>query len=248
MIMASYLSLHVTGRTFVVGDLHGCLSPLLTILQQVNFSAEQGDVCILLGDLTDRGPDSLGCLSLLDKQGVYSVKGNHEQMCCAALRNESLGMYCWVKNGGNWFNELSTDDQQHIRKYWQSKLELLPLAIDVVTADQIHIGICHADPVFNSWPELISALDTYQYQKREALIEKVIWSRERIAVASKTNFVSGAYQIQGVDWCIMGHTPIRPTPFRKGNCIWIDSGAVFPDGYLSVLEVNHDMHCHQARL
>jgi serine/threonine protein phosphatase 1 len=46
----------------------------------------------------------------------------------------------------------------------------------------------------------------------------------------------------------MGHTPIRPTPFRKGNCIWIDSGAVFPSGYLSVLEVGHELHCHQARL
>jgi serine/threonine protein phosphatase 1 len=74
--MPSYQTLRVRGRTFVVGDLHGCLSPLQSILQQVHFSAKNGDVCVLLGDLTDRGPDSLGCLALLDQPGIYSIQGN----------------------------------------------------------------------------------------------------------------------------------------------------------------------------
>lgn len=83
-------------------------------------------------------------------------------------------------------------------------------------------------------------------KKREDLIEKLIWSRERISLANKTDLLSDAYRIKGVDWCIMGHTPIRPTPFRKGNCIWLDSGAVFPGGYLSVLEIGKELHCYQA--
>ena len=82
--MPSCQTLQVRGRTFVAGDLHGCLSPLQSILQQVHFSADQGDVCILLGDLTDRGPDSPGCLKLLDQPGIFAIQGNHEQMCCSA--------------------------------------------------------------------------------------------------------------------------------------------------------------------
>lgn len=246
--MPSYQTLRVRGRTFVVGDLHGCLSPLQSILQQVHFSAENGDICVLLGDLTDRGPDSLGCLALLDQPGIYSIQGNHEQMCSAALHNRPLGMFNWISNGGNWFYELSAEAQQQVREYWLPKIEELPLAIDLFTAEQLHIGICHADPVFNDWQELLTALDTYQAQQRETLIEKLLWSRERISSATKSGFRSGTYEINGLDWCIMGHTPIRPTPFRKGNCIWIDSGAVFPNGYLSVLEVGRELHCHQARL
>ena len=244
--MPSYLTLQVRGRTFVAGDLHGCLSPLQSILKQVYFSAEQGDVCILLGDLTDRGPDSPGCLALLDDPGFYAIQGNHEQMCCSAWRQESLAEYCWLRNGGNWFYELPRDEQQRVKEYWQPRLEQLPLAIDLVTADNVHIGICHADPVFNDWQELLTALDEYQQKKREDLIEKLVWSRERISLANKTQLLSDAYHIKGIDWCIMGHTPIRPTPFRKGNCIWLDSGAVFPGGYLSVLEVGKELHCYQA--
>jgi Calcineurin-like phosphoesterase. len=244
--MPSYQTLQVRGRTFVVGDLHGCLPQLQSILGQVQFSAANGDVCILLGDLTDRGPDSLGCLNLLDQAGFYAIQGNHEQMCCSAWRHESLAEYCWVRNGGNWFYELSPEQQQTTKAYWLPRLEQLPLAIDLWTADHIHIGICHADPVFNDWAQLLTALDEYTAKKRDGLIEKLIWSRERISLANKTDLLSDAYRIKGVDWCIMGHTPIRPTPFRKGNCIWLDSGAVFSGGYLSVLEVGAELHCHQA--
>ena len=103
-IMPSYQTLRVPGRTFVVGDLHGCLSPLQSIFTAGTFFCKNGDVCVLLlGDLTDRGPDSLGCLALLDQPGVYSIQGNHEQMCSTALHNKPLGMYNWLSNGGNWF-------------------------------------------------------------------------------------------------------------------------------------------------
>lgn len=168
-------------------------------------------------------------------------------MLCAALRgSDALAEYCWVRNGGNWFYELPKHEQQHIRDYWLPKLEQLPLVIDLYTADNVHIGICHADPVFNDWQELLTAIKEYKAKKREDLIEKVVWSRERISLANKTELLSDAYRIKGIDWCVMGHTPIRPTPYRKGNCLWLDSGAVFPGGYLSVLETGKDLHCHQA--
>lgn len=41
--------LHVTGRTLIMGDLHGCYQQLLTRLSRLDFAPEQGDRLIALG-------------------------------------------------------------------------------------------------------------------------------------------------------------------------------------------------------
>lgn len=66
-------------RTFVVGDLQGCLEPLLDLLAQVNFN-EKEDELWCVGDLVNRGPDSLGTLEFLYsiRKSVKVVLGNHD--------------------------------------------------------------------------------------------------------------------------------------------------------------------------
>ncbi|MEO7150408.1 MAG: metallophosphoesterase, partial [Burkholderiaceae bacterium] len=49
---------------FIVGDVQGCREPLSRLLDAVGFSASRDHV-YLLGDLVNRGPDSLGTLRLL---------------------------------------------------------------------------------------------------------------------------------------------------------------------------------------
>ena len=47
------------GRLLVIGDVHGCLAELRALLWQLHF--QQGnDTVVLVGDLVDKGPDSLG--------------------------------------------------------------------------------------------------------------------------------------------------------------------------------------------
>jgi serine/threonine protein phosphatase 1 len=64
------------GRDFVIGDLHGCLDQLQLKLALVSFAPERGDRLFAVGDLVDRGPDSLGCLNLLREPWFFSVLGN----------------------------------------------------------------------------------------------------------------------------------------------------------------------------
>ncbi|MFD2437195.1 metallophosphoesterase [Modicisalibacter luteus] len=51
------------GHDYLVGDLHGQYALLQTMLSRVGFDQDK-DRLFCVGDLVDRGPDSLACLSL----------------------------------------------------------------------------------------------------------------------------------------------------------------------------------------
>lgn len=65
--------------TYWVGDIQGCDEPLGRLLSMVDFSPSR-DHLIVLGDLVNRGPDSVGVLRrLMALQGsVQCVLGNHD--------------------------------------------------------------------------------------------------------------------------------------------------------------------------
>jgi serine/threonine protein phosphatase 1 len=88
------------GRDFVVGDLHGSLSALVTLLTGVHFDPKK-DRLISVGDLVDRGPDSYGCLRLLREPWFHAVLANHEQMMIEAFDGGYMGNF-WIQNGGYW--------------------------------------------------------------------------------------------------------------------------------------------------
>lgn len=46
-------------RTIIVGDIHGCIDELNELIKTISYD-KKTDRLILLGDLIDRGPDSVG--------------------------------------------------------------------------------------------------------------------------------------------------------------------------------------------
>ncbi|MEN1835932.1 symmetrical bis(5'-nucleosyl)-tetraphosphatase [Pseudomonas lijiangensis] len=73
---------------YAVGDLQGCLEPLKCLLGDVRFDPAK-DQLWLVGDLVNRGPQSLETLRFLYsiRESVVCVLGNHDLHLLAASRN-----------------------------------------------------------------------------------------------------------------------------------------------------------------
>lgn len=56
--------------------MHGCIDELLDLARAVGLSTR--DECILVGDLLNKGPDSLGVLDWARENGARTLLGNHE--------------------------------------------------------------------------------------------------------------------------------------------------------------------------
>lgn len=101
----SFVEQNNRGRDFFVGDIHGCLSLLEEALARVSFDRSL-DRLFSVGDMIDRGPNSVGVLRLLKEPWFYAVRGNHEDMflCALGLKpNPLTTLQDFLFNGGNWF-------------------------------------------------------------------------------------------------------------------------------------------------
>ncbi|KAG1093456.1 hypothetical protein G6F42_018958 [Rhizopus arrhizus] len=70
-------SLQQKENIYVVGDVHGCVSELDKLVTKLNFN-QATDQLILAGDLTAKGPDSVGVIRRAKELGALCVRGNHD--------------------------------------------------------------------------------------------------------------------------------------------------------------------------
>ena len=95
-------------RVYAIGDVHGQSSQFRTLLDafESDASETQSSTLITLGDLVDRGPDSIGAIDAAIAAAVRGfsktvpLMGNHEQMLRLTLAGQSLGDFLlWQMNG-----------------------------------------------------------------------------------------------------------------------------------------------------
>jgi serine/threonine protein phosphatase 1 len=89
---------------------------------------------------------------------------------------------------------------------------------------------------FESWDDYCDIL-----QHNKQLQKETLWNRE--IIASPEHYKYGLL-VQGIDYVFHGHTPVDD-PLIIGNRVYIDTGAVFKDGYLTIVEVKDDLIFHK---
>lgn len=232
---------NLAGRDFVVGDLHGCKALLLQLLSHVGFDTRV-DRLFSVGDLVDRGPDSLGCLRLLNDRWIHSVRGNHEQMMIDWLASEDDGGH-WFANGGDWVLEHRDGDARKEIEALGRRLAELPLMATVTLRDGTRFHVVHAEfpaGAVRSEADLADPLRvgrlleaTTRWGERS-----VLWGRDLLepagfqaltpATIERVRRGAAAFAPTPADasmariYC--GHTVVR-SPLRVGSLVGIDTGA-----------------------
>ena len=76
-------------KIIIVGDIHGCIEELNELIDNINL--QPTDLLYFIGDLIDRGPDSVAvvrrCYSLSMQYNVKLILGNHEEKFLRYLKH-----------------------------------------------------------------------------------------------------------------------------------------------------------------
>lgn len=224
-----------TGRTFVIGDLHGELDKLYEAMERVDFNYDE-DLIISVGDLVDRGPNSLECFNLIYKSWFKSVRGNHEQFCLDRMYGNTMASV-HEGNGGEWFSRLPEDVQYKIA----DRVAQMPIILTLNKNDKRY-GFVHGDIPLSiyDWDDLIEQL---QGKHKESFSVNCLWGRTRIKQTMNMPMsmtVGRPEAIKNVDMIYLGHTVIKTDVVVNGNLHFIDTGATFGDfgfGKLTMIEL-----------
>lgn len=205
------------GNDYVVGDIHGMFKKLYKILESINFNFEN-DRLFSVGDLCNRGPDSTDIITWLTYPWFFPVMGNHEQI----ILLYEAGRYN-DKNlpsvGGDWWFSLDKKSKNIIVNAYQK----LPIAIEVET-DTGLVGIIHANCPHADWNKLSEVFTGMNSFK---MINKALWSMD----STLYNDV-----IQNAKAVVVGHVTQSKYTIN-GNVHLIDTGAVYPEGHFTILDL-----------
>lgn len=218
-----HFDLNTSGRDIAVGDIHGCFSKLEIALQKIRFAPDR-DRLFAVGDLVDRGPQSVQVLDWLEKPWFHAVCGNHDLMAWRRAENNPLPDIDHAAHGGQWLDALNAPMQQRIVQ----SLSKLPLAIEVETAHGC-VGIIHADYPYDDW----NAIRERQLSASDA--ETCLWSIDRY----RTGYAQPVRNIRAV---VHGHMTVKKM-LQLGNVFFIDTRGWREGGAFTLLNLHSLKKC-----
>lgn len=208
---------------YTVGDIHGEYHKLISQLNRLEFDPKQ-DLLIGVGDLVDRGKNSLECAFLPDEHWFETVYGNHEDFCVKGFSDYKYEFYHKMpNNGGAWFYEQIDETRAAIVELFKS----LPYMIELNFKGKKY-GFVHADLPYEDWELVKACVENDDMVGDRRVRDWVIWARELV----NREYV----EIAQIDQVFIGHTSL-PKPLDVGNVKFIDTGSVFTGGELAIIKL-----------
>jgi diadenosine tetraphosphatase ApaH/serine/threonine PP2A family protein phosphatase len=189
----------MSGRTIVVGDIHGCYDELRDLLSKVALA--ESDRVVSVGDLIVKGEKNREVLDLfIEDERFSAVLGNHDR----ALRRYWRGEEISLKETQEKARAELEDDAARYSAY----LQQLPLMIDLGSHLVVHAGLRPNVALSGQVIEDLTELRTLGEDRTNR--EGVPWY--------------AAYD--GDKIVLFGHWP-APEPRRGKRAIGLDTGCVY---------------------
>jgi len=145
----------IEGNTFVIPDLHGCLHTFEKVLNTVNFG--RNDRLILLGDIINRGSNSLSLIETLvhmqkDGYDLHLVRGNHENQ---------IAYYASKKNASTFLSktELAPLFGGEQYTFYKDFFDSMPFYIESNKSFFVHAGLCRLRNPFINYYDMLHMRD-----------------------------------------------------------------------------------------
>jgi len=117
-------------RTFFIGDIHGCAEELAELFEK--FSPNASDNVYQVGDLINKGPNSVAALEFVLKHNIKCVMGNHEAKLLNILTKQKTELTP---------KELKLLDNVQKPEWIASVVSKFPLWIDTGKELLLHAGL-----------------------------------------------------------------------------------------------------------
>jgi bis(5'-nucleosyl)-tetraphosphatase (symmetrical) len=213
-----------TKRTIFVGDVHGSIDEFNELLRKLHYDPKT-DRLILVGDLLDRGPDSVGVVRKAREMKLECLMGNHEHKYIKWFRSQ--GTRTDVYDRKDYYGQLSDQDIVYIHD--------MPLYIELDNVIAVHAGLKPGIALSSQTKDDLMYL-RYTDADRKFISLKKINKLGKEATGAKfwTEFGPFGKNV------VYGHnvhslTDIRIDQYEDGTaCYGIDTGCCF-NGRLSAL-------------
>ncbi len=160
-------------RTIFIGDVHGCLEELKQLIQKLNIKSDR---VILLGDLINRGPDSVGVVKFVYENQFECLMGNHE--------------YEYLKNYKK--NPIYQELYQQLGETLHKWIQQRPYYIEDKNFIAVHAGLIPNQSLKKSKPAIITSIRTYkdipwyEYYKGKKYVIYGHWARKGLTIRNHT--------------------------------------------------------------
>ncbi|QKZ12341.1 AAA family ATPase [Spirosoma sp. KUDC1026] len=203
----------------IIGDVHGCYEELLELLAKLGYEAATfqsptGRKIVFVGDLVDRGPDSVAVLrlvmQLVDQGKALAVLGNHDDK----LRRKLLGRNVDMTHG---LAETIAQLDAEPPAFRQQVLTFLERTPYYIRLDNKRLIVAHAglrEDLQGRSGESVRAF---------CLFGETTGEVDAQGLPVRINWAS-SYQGKAV--VVYGHTPVSE-PVWINNAIDVDTGCVF---------------------